>query len=69
MDKVPWNLYKATTKFFSLSKLAVFHGREDKHDFVKTVPGKLKNACCFIKTSPIHCILMDQHDILLIPVH
>ena len=39
--KLQWNLYKATTRFHGLSRQVVFHDRENKHDFVKTVPGKL----------------------------
>ena len=31
----------------------VFHDREDKHDFVKTVPGKWWNLCVFGKTFPV----------------
>ena len=58
-----WNLYKATTKFCSLSRQVVFHDKENKHDFVKTVPGKLCILCVFSKTSLVslyrfHCICM-----------
>ena len=31
----------------------VFHDRENKHDFVKTVPGNLQNLCDFSKTSRV----------------
>ena len=59
---VQWNLYKATTKFCGLSRRVVSYHRENKHDFVKTVPGKLWNLCVFSKTFPVslyrfHCIL------------
>ena len=49
-----WNLYKATTKFCGLSRQVAFHIRENKHDFVKTVPGKWWNWCVFNVTSPSH---------------
>ena len=42
-NQVQWNLYKATTKFYGLSRQVVFHDRENKHDFVKAVPDKLQN--------------------------
>ena len=48
-----WNLYKATTELCGLSRQVVFHSRENKHDFVKTVPGKWQNLCVFSKTSPV----------------
>ena len=32
----------------------VFHDRESKHDFVKTVPGKWQTLCVFCKTSLSH---------------
>ena len=56
-----WNQYKATTKFCGLSRQMVFHDRENKHDFIKTVPGKWLNLCVFSVTSPVslyrfHCI-------------
>ena len=36
-----------------------------KHDFVKTVPGKLQNLCVFSETSPVslyrsHCIMITN---------
>ena len=37
---IEWNLYKATIKFCGLSRQLVFHDRENKHGFVKTMPGK-----------------------------
>ena len=51
---IQWKLYKMTTKFCDLSKQMVLHGRENKHDFVKTVPGKWWNLCVFSKTSRSH---------------
>ena len=56
-----WNLYKVTTTFCGLSRQVVFHSRENKHDLVKTVPGKWQNVCVFSKTFPVslyrfHCI-------------
>ena len=59
-DELQWNLYKATTEFRGLSRQVVSHGRENKHDFVKTVSGKLWNLCVFSKTYPVslyrfHC--------------
>ena len=44
-----WNLYKAASKLCGLSRRVVFHNRENKHDFVKTVPGKY----VFSKTSQV----------------
>ena len=44
-----WNLHKATI-FCRLSSQVVFHDRDDKHGFVKTVPGKLQNVYAFDKT-------------------
>ena len=40
IDTVQWNLYKTTTELCGLSIQVVFHDRENKHDFVKTMPGK-----------------------------
>ena len=59
-SQIQWNLYKVTTKFCGLSRQVVFHDRENKHDFVKTAPGKWWNLCVFSKTSPVslyrfHC--------------
>ena len=48
---IQWNLYKATTKFCGLLRQVSFHDRENKHDFVKIVPGKWWNLCVFSKTS------------------
>ena len=48
--EIHWNLYEATTTFCGLSRQVVFHDRENKHDFVKTVPGKLWNLCVFSRT-------------------
>ena len=44
---IQWNLYKATTELGGLSRQVVFHDRENKHDFVKTVTGyaKIKWFC------------------------
>ena len=58
--EVQWNLYKATAEFCGLSRQVVFLGREDKHDFIKTVPDKWQNLCVFSKTSMVslyrlHC--------------
>ena len=49
-----------TTTFSGLSKQVVFHGRENKHDFVKNVPGNWWNLYDFGKTSLVslyrfHC--------------
>ena len=58
-QQIQWNLYKATIKFCGLSKQVVFHDREDKLDFVKTMTGKWWNLCVFIKTSSLyrfHCM-------------
>ena len=57
---VQWNLYKTATRFYGLSWQVVFHDRENKHDFVWTVPDKLQNLCVFSKTPPVslymfHC--------------
>ena len=52
-EPMQWNLYKATTKFCGLSRQVVFYDRENKHDFVKTVPCKCSNLCVFSKTSPV----------------
>ena len=38
------NLYKTTTKFCGLSRQVVFNDMENKHDFVKTVPGYLAHS-------------------------
>ena len=46
---VQWNLYKATTIFCGLSRQVVFHDCENKHDFVKTMPGKLQNLCVLVR--------------------
>ena len=37
---IQWNLYEVTTTWYGLSGQVVFHNREMKHDFVKTVTGK-----------------------------
>ena len=63
---IQWKLHKTTTKFCDLSKQVVFHGREKKHDFVKTVPGKWWNLCVFSKTFPVslykfHCSKSSQY--------
>ena len=63
---VQLNLYKATTKFCGLSRQVVFHDRENKHDFVKTVPGKWCNLCVFSKISLVslyrfHCNTIWRH--------
>ena len=51
---IQWNPYKATTKFRGLPRQVVFHDRENKHDFVKTMSDKWLNLCVFSKTSPSH---------------
>ena len=63
-----WSLYKVTSKFCCLSRQVVSHDRDNKHDFVKTVPGKCWNLCVVGKTSPVllyrfHCIstILLQH--------
>ena len=33
---VEWNLYKATTELFSITKQVLFHNRKNHHDFLKT---------------------------------
>ena len=48
---IQWNPYKATPKFYGLSRQVVFHDTENKHNFMKTVLDKLQNICVFIKTS------------------
>ena len=58
---VQWNLFKAITRFYGLSRQVVFQHRENKHDSIKTVPDKLQNLCVFNKTSLVslyrfHCI-------------
>ena len=49
-----WNLYKATTKFCGLTRHVVYHDRENKHDFVKTVPGKWWNLRVIVRLSLSH---------------
>ena len=58
---IQWNLYKATNKFCGLSRQVVFRHRENKHDFVETMPSKWWNLCVFSRTFPVslyrfHCI-------------
>ena len=65
-----WNLYKATIEFCGLSRQVVFHGRENKHDLVKTVPGKWWNLCVLSKTFPVvlyrfHCVTFQVCTCLL----
>ena len=48
---------KATIQFCGLWIQVVFHDRENKHDFVKTVPGKWWNLCVFSKTSLQHVFI------------
>ena len=43
--------YKTTAGLYDLSRQVVFHYRENKHDFVKTMPVKCQTLCFFIKTS------------------
>ena len=47
-NKTQRKLYKATTKFCGLSRQVVFHATDNKHDFVKTVPGKWQNSCVLV---------------------
>ena len=47
------NLCKVTTEYWCLSRQVVFHNRENKHDFVKTVPGKSSNLCVFYRKTSI----------------
>ena len=49
-----WNLYKATNKLCGLSRQVVSDNMENKHDILKTVPGKWQNLCAFSKTSQSH---------------
>ena len=35
---IQWNLYEATNQFCGLSEQVVFHHRQNKNDFVKSVP-------------------------------
>ena len=52
-----WNLYKATAELCGLSRQMVFHGtlgRENKHDFVKTGPGKWRNLCVLVRLPRSH---------------
>ena len=48
---VEWNLDKATTELCGLSMQVVFHDRENKHDIVKTVPGKLQTFLFLVRLS------------------
>ena len=62
LNKLRWNLYKATTKLCGLSRQVVSHDRENKHAFLKTVLDKCWHLCVFNKTSPVslyrlHCII------------
>ena len=50
---IQWNVYKVTCKFCGLSRQVVFHGRENKYDFVKTLLGKWWNLCVFSKIFPV----------------
>ena len=47
------NLCKATTECIGLSRQVVFHHRGDRHDFVKTSPGKIWTLCAFIQIVPV----------------
>ena len=49
-----WNLYKATTAFCGISRQMVFHDRENKHDYAKTVPGKFKRNCVLVTFPQSH---------------
>ena len=56
-----WNLYKATTQFCCLSRQVVFHHRQDIHDFVKAVPGKMMTYMCLkssVSLYRFHCICL-----------
>ena len=48
-----WNLYKAITKHYGLSREVVFYSRETKLDFVKRVPDKW-NLCILVRFSWSH---------------
>ena len=54
IQMVQWNLYKTATRFYGLSRQVVFHDRENKHDFVWTVPDKLQNLCVLVRLPRFH---------------
>ena len=54
-----WHLNKGVTRFCGLSSQVVFHDRENKHDFLKTVLVELHQSVHFSKISKVSLHRLD----------
>ena len=61
---IQWNLYKVTTELSGISRQVVFHNREDKHDFGKTLVAKWWDWCVFSKTFQVPLYITWEDDLL-----
>ena len=62
--------YKATSKLRGLSSQVIFHHRENKHGFVRTIQGKWQNLYVLVRSRRSYCTsfnitVMNWHNISL----